>query len=111
MLIFFLDIENTRDEVSNLSRVVNIDHVEAHLFREKRVVFTELLHLAYKGSSQSLYLIVVIVFVVQIADCRNYWWLLGDEFLYLETLESGDEYIDATVWKIDFFMIFAAVPT
>ncbi len=49
LLIVLVDIEDGSDEVRDLARMVDIDHVEAHLLGKEGIILRNLLHLTEKG--------------------------------------------------------------
>ena len=81
--------------------MVDVDHVEAHLFGKKRVVLGDLLHLAEERPREGLDLVGIVSLLVEVADRGHYRGLLGQEFLDLEALERGNEDIRAAVREVN----------
>ena len=56
LLLGAVDVEDGGDEVGDLARVVDVDHGQAHLLGEQRVVLRDLLHLADERAGERLHL-------------------------------------------------------
>jgi len=110
LLLLLLDIEDARDEIGDLTGIVDVDHIEAHLFREEWVVLAELLHLADERTRERLHLVGVEILVVEVGHCSNDRRLFGDILFNPKTLECRNENIDSTIRKIDLLYNFGCSP-
>ena len=68
LLFGSLDVQNGSHEIGDLSGVVDVYHVEPHLFREQRIVFRYLLHLGDQRARQGAYFERLHVGAVEVLD-------------------------------------------
>ena len=80
--------------------MVNIDHIEPHLFGEQGIVFRKLLHLAYEGSGKSFHLVAFFFFIIQILNGYDYGICIVDGFANLKAFLSGYKNIEPAIGQI-----------
>ena len=101
LLLGSIDVEDGGDEIRDLARVIDVDHRQAHLLREQRVVLRDLLHLADERPRERLGLLRVEVLVLGVlhndTDRRGLLEDLDDA----EALHRRDEDVHPAVGKID----------
>ncbi len=101
LLVDLVDVQDGGDEVGDLPRMIDVDHVESHLFREEGVVLGQRLHLREEGSGEGLHLVGVVGLVIHVLDGGYDGILVVEEFLDAETLQRGDEDVDSAVGEVD----------
>jgi len=82
-----VNVKNTGNEIGDFAGMIDIDHVEAHLFGEQGVILGNLLHLGNKGAGKRLYFAGIIFFFLKVLH-RRYNGVAGMEsLLYPKTLK------------------------
>ena len=97
MLIGFIDIENGRDKVGDLSGMIDVHHVQSHLFGKERVVFGHFFHFTQQRARERFHFKRIVLFVVEVIDCSRHRRRRVQRFSNAETLERRNEYVEPAV--------------
>ena len=88
LLIILVDVENARDKIRDLARMINIDHVHPHLFGEQGIIFGNFLHFTNQGPGQRFHLEGVRVFIVKVINNADHGGLLVHDLSHTEPLDG-----------------------
>jgi len=102
LLLFAFDIQDACDEIGKLARMIDVDHVQPHLFTEDLVVFGEHFHFGKQKPGPCPQLLRLILDVLEVLHLGHKVRPAGIVLLGLKALQRRDEYADAPVGELDF---------